>query len=91
MAAFRGARRFNGLIAYLASMEQIMAEVNTGVNPFWGEFGKVLTEKGIDDNHLKFYLNWAQKFAVWLKGVPLRERSLADIRSFVGRVGTGQL
>lgn len=63
-----------------------MAEVNTGVNRFWGEFGQVLAKKGIDDNHLKFYLNWAQKFAVWLKGVPLRERSLDDIRAFISEL-----
>ena len=63
-----------------------MAEINDGVNPFWGKFGHVLAERGLDDEHVRFYLNWANDFSVWLKGVPLKERSLDDIRCFIAEL-----
>ena len=53
------------------------------VNGFWSAFAGVLSVQGIDDRHVEFYLNWGHRFALWLKGVPLRDRSLDDIRTFV--------
>ena len=61
----------------------MVADVSQDVNGFGAKFSNVLSESGDDDEHAKFYLGWAEKFAVWLKGVPLRERSLGDIRCFV--------
>lgn len=59
-----------------------MADVNKDVNSFWSGFAKVLTERGIDDEHVRFHLDWARKFAMRQKGA-LRTRSLADIRAFI--------
>ncbi len=60
-----------------------MSKSDSHVNGFWTKFGSVLSEGGIDEEHAKFYLQWAEKFAVWLKGVPLRDRSCDDVRSFI--------
>ena len=61
----------------------MVADVSKDVNGLWARFSNVLSESGDDEEHAKFYLGWAEKFAVWLQGVPLRERSLGDIRCFV--------
>ena len=67
-------------------MRRIMAANGNNVKGFWDAFAKVLSDNGIDDGHAKFYLNWAHKFALWLKGVPLRDRSLDDIRTFIAEL-----
>lgn len=59
-----------------------MANVNKDVNSFWSGFAKVLSERGIDDEHVHFYLDWVRKFAMSQKGA-LRTRSLDDIRAFI--------
>lgn len=59
-----------------------MADVNKDVNSFWSGFAKVLSERGIDDEHVRFYLDWVRKFAMSQKGA-LRTRSLDDIRAFI--------
>ena len=45
-----------------------MAERNKDVNGFWSGFAKLLAERGIDHEHLRFYVEWARKFAVHNKG-----------------------
>lgn len=60
----------------------IVAAVNRDVNSFWSGFAKVLSERGIDDEHARFHLDWARKFAMRQKGA-LRTRSLDDIRAFI--------
>ena len=60
-----------------------MTECNRHVNAFWTEFSTVLREKGVDEHRIRFHVEWARRFASSLKGVPLRDRSLADIRRFV--------
>ena len=59
-----------------------MANSNKDVNVFWTGFSKVLSEKGVDDEHLRFYLDWVRKFAMHQKGA-LHTRSLDDINAFV--------
>ena len=54
-----------------------MAEVNTGVNRFWGEFGQVLAKKGIDDNHLR--REWGQTPHMW--------RHVLIIKAFIPPAG----
>ena len=53
------------------------------VNVFWTLYAQALSRNDIDDAHIKFYLNWAKDFALSIKGVPLRERSVEDIRCFL--------
>jgi integron integrase len=66
-----------------------MGDVNKDVNSFWSGFAKVLSERGIDDEHVRFHLDWVRKFAMSQKSA-LRTRSLADIRAFVAELaGSG--
>jgi len=58
------------------------------VNSFWTDFSRVLSECGIDEKHAGYYLKWAQDFALSMKGVPLRERSVDDIRAFIDGLRT---
>ncbi len=57
------------------------------VNSFLTDFSRVLSECGIDEKHAGYYLKWAQDFALSMKGVPLRERSVDDIRAFIAAKG----
>ena len=59
-----------------------MADSGKDVNVFWTGFAQVLSERGVDDGHIRFYLDWGRKFAMHQKG-SLRTRSLNDIRAFV--------
>ena len=64
-----------------------MSKSDNYVNGFWTKFGSVLSESGIDEEHAKFYLQWAEKFAVWLKGVPLRpSRYYLELRLYRARL-----
>jgi hypothetical protein len=73
----------------VVQFEVIMGDVNKDVNSFWSGFAKVLSERGIDDEHVRFYLDWVRKFAMSQKSA-LRTRSLADIRAFVAELaGSG--
>ena len=56
----------------------VIADVNRAVNSFWSGFSKVLSERDIDDEHVRCYLEWARQFAMRQKGA-LRARSLDDI------------
>ncbi|MDP6524704.1 MAG: tyrosine-type recombinase/integrase [Kiritimatiellia bacterium] len=60
-----------------------MAERNSSVNGFWTAFAETVARSGIAEARIEHYVNWGHRFALWLKGVPLRDRSLGDIRCFV--------
>lgn len=53
------------------------------VNSFWDGFFKLALSKGVPSSKAKFYLNWAHKFAVSIGGIPLKQRALCDLRSFI--------
>jgi site-specific recombinase XerD len=53
------------------------------VNHFWDGFRDLLLEKGISQDRVDYFLNWSHKFALSIKGVPLKERSLGDLRNFI--------
>lgn len=63
-----------------------MTERNSFVNRFWTDFSTVLREKGVNEQHIRFHVHWARRYASSLKGVALRDRSLADIRGFVSEL-----
>ena len=41
---------------------------------------------GIREKTAEWYVNWAQKFAISIKGKPLRARSSEDINTFLSRL-----
>ena len=48
------------------------------VNKFWKGYYEAVVESGIPEKTAEWYANWAQKFAVSIKGTPLR-RALPKI------------
>jgi len=73
---------------YFVKTGMMMYKNTVDVNSFWTDFSRVLSECGIDDKHAVYYLKWAQDFALSMKGVPLRERSVDDIRAFIDGLRT---
>jgi len=44
------------------------------VNNFWAEFGDAVVGSGVPEATAKWYVRWARKFTLSIKGKPLRER-----------------
>lgn len=63
-----------------------MVKSGNNVNLFWDAFYKFLANRTGDENRAEALLHWAHDFALWLKGVPLRDRSVADMRAFVAEL-----
>ena len=57
------------------------------VNGFWEGFQRKVVEKGVPEKNAKFYVRWAHQFAISIKGAPLRERSVADVKAWLRRLG----
>ena len=53
------------------------------VNKFWKGYYEAVVESGIPEKTAEWYANWAQKFAVSIKGTPLRSRAPEDVYSFL--------
>lgn len=50
---------------------------------FWGEYAACVREAGVPENHVSWYVRWAEQFARALRGVSLRDRSIEDVRCFL--------
>lgn len=50
---------------------------------FWGGFLECVLKNGVSEEHARWYVNWANKFARSIRGVPLRERSIDDVRKYL--------
>lgn len=53
------------------------------VKDFWVAYGDAVVDSGIPEATAKWYVRWARKFALSIKGKPLRERSAEDVRVFL--------
>lgn len=60
-----------------------MAKKPNNVNEFWDSYRRAVISSGVPDTKVKWYLRWAEKFAVSLKGKPLRARSAEDVKDFL--------
>ena len=49
------------------------------VNTFWAAHYDAGLASGLPEKTAKWYVNWAQKFAISIKGKRLRSRSVKDI------------
>ena len=61
----------------------IMGKDHNDVNRFWVKFRGKVVESGISEKYADQYVKWGEKFALSLKGKPLRKRSFDDIKSFI--------
>ena len=50
---------------------------------FWEGYLNCAIEKGISQEHAKWYVNWAVKFARAIRGVPLKKRAIEDVKGFL--------
>ncbi len=56
------------------------------VNKFWAGFRKSVIRCGISESDADWYAKWGEKFAVSIKGKPLRQRTGEDILSFISKL-----
>jgi len=50
---------------------------------FWGKYADSVRKAGVPDEQVKWFLRWAERFARAVRGVPIRQRSVEDVRSFL--------
>jgi hypothetical protein len=50
---------------------------------FWEEYAACARNAGVPDVQIQWFQRWVEKFSRHLRGVPLRERSVADVTSFL--------
>ncbi len=60
-----------------------MKQIANKVNKFWIDYYEAVVESGIPEKTAEWYASWAQKFAIAIKGKPLRSRSFEDVYSFL--------
>lgn len=60
-----------------------MEEKPNKVNTFWAAYYDAALASGLPEKAAEWYVNWAQKFAVSVKGKKLRSRSGKDIGDFL--------
>jgi integron integrase len=63
-----------------------MDKNNNDVNRFWDKYREVVIKNGVSEKYADYYVKWAQKFALSIKGKPLNKRSLDDIKQFISKV-----
>jgi integron integrase len=63
-----------------------MAKNDNDVNGFWGNFRKKVIDTGVQEKYADWYVKWGQKFALSIKGKPLRKRSVDDIKAFLLKI-----
>ena len=63
-----------------------MKNDNNDVNKFWKGFHKTVIAHGVSNTEACFYVKWGEKFAVSMKGIPLRQRTAEDIIGFIAKL-----
>ena len=66
--------------------KSIMKQKTNDVNTFWSNFRDAVIRSGIDSSNADWYVKWAEKFAVSIKGRPLRQRTPKDIQQFLSKL-----
>ena len=63
-----------------------MDKKDNDVNRFWNKYHEAVIKNGVSEKYADYYVKWAQKFALSIKGKPLNKRTLDDIRQFISKV-----
>ena len=50
---------------------------------FWGEYEVCVRNAGVPEEKIRWFVRWVRLFADGFKGVPLRDRSVADVTAFL--------
>ena len=64
----------------------IMEKYHNDVNNFWIKFRDKVIESGVSEKYADNYVQWGEKFAIFIKGKPLRRRTLDDIKLFLSKI-----
>jgi len=64
----------------------IMDKKPNNVNTFWLSYRDAVVSSAIPEKTAEWYVHWAQKFAVSIKGKGLRLRSSKDVHSFLNQL-----
>ncbi len=54
------------------------------INKFWHKFQKAVVDSGGSETMAIYHIKWAKKFAVSLRGKPLRSCSAGNVRRSLG-------
>lgn len=60
-----------------------MDKKNNNVNDFWKNYRTTMVAEGVPEATADWYLRWARRFAVSIKGKPIRSRSSEDVNNFL--------
>ena len=60
-----------------------MGDKINDVNKFWDRFRDLIIQSGVSDSYADWYVRWGRKFALSIKGRPLRQRTTKDIQRFL--------
>ena len=63
-----------------------MKKYSGDVNRFWVRYRDTLIECNIPESQVDEYVKWAEDFARSIKGKPLRERTISDIKNFISKL-----
>ena len=63
-----------------------MDQKPNNVNKFWLSYRDAVVSSEIAEKTAEWYVHWAQKFAVSIKGKGLRSRSSKDVHSFLNQL-----
>jgi integron integrase len=50
---------------------------------FWEEYATCVRNTGVPDVQIQWFQRWVEQFSRALRGVPLKERSVADVKNFL--------
>ncbi len=50
---------------------------------FWAEYADSVRRAGVSEEQVRWYSRWVELFSRALRGVPLRERSIEDVKAFL--------
>jgi hypothetical protein len=56
------------------------------VNRFWANFRDTVIKNDIPDSQADSYVKWAENFAVSIKGKPLKERNLEEVKAYLAKL-----
>ena len=60
-----------------------MEEKPNKVNSFWAAYYDAAVASGLPEKTAEWYINWAQKLAISIKGKKLRSPSVKDMGGFL--------
>lgn len=63
-----------------------MKKNQSDVNRFWARFRDIVIKFNIPDSQADLYVKWATNFALSIKGKPLKERKLEDVKAYLANL-----